>query len=218
MIESWLEYWCLPLNLSKCEASFFSVDPHQANLQLNLPLLSSCLCFNPTPTFLGVTFDHTLSFYKHVSSLKAKFFPRLKALRCISAFSWGLSKESLSLSCIKLFFGLLSLMLTCLCFLLHILGSLSLLAHPFLLKTCLHSLLCPLFPLHGPTLIPLSLPKVHLSLTLTLFPLLSHALNRRLCSFSFWQRRLRHTCQLLSLWQQCHFFLLSRHSMLKFFC
>ena len=35
-------------------------------------------------TFLGVTFEHTLSFSKHVSSLKAKFFPRLKALRCIS--------------------------------------------------------------------------------------------------------------------------------------
>ena len=68
------------------------MDPHQANLLL----LGSRLRFNPTPTFLGVTFDRTLSFTKHVSLLKAKFFPRLKALRCISAFSWGPSKESLS--------------------------------------------------------------------------------------------------------------------------
>ena len=95
-LECWSEYRCLPLNPSKCEASFFSVDPHQANLQPNLLLLGSHLCFNPTPTFLGVTFDHTLSFSKHVSSLKTKFFPRLKALRCISASSWGPSKESLS--------------------------------------------------------------------------------------------------------------------------
>ena len=95
-LERWSEYWCLPLNPSKCEASFFSVDPHQANLQPNLLLLGSRLRFNPTPTFLGVTFDRTLSFSKHVSSLKAKFFPRLKALRCISACSWGPSKESLS--------------------------------------------------------------------------------------------------------------------------
>ena len=72
------------------------MDPHQANLQPNLLLLDSRLRFNPTPTFLGVTFDRTLSFSKHVSSLKAKFFPRLKALRCISASSWGPSKESLS--------------------------------------------------------------------------------------------------------------------------
>ena len=74
----------------------FSVDPHQANLQPNLLLLGSRLRFNPTPTFLGVSFNRTLSFSKHVSSLKVRFFPRLKALRCISASSWGPSKESLS--------------------------------------------------------------------------------------------------------------------------
>ena len=97
-----LERWSLPLNPSKCEASFFSVDPHQANLLL----LDSRLRFNPTSTFLGVTFDRTLSFSKHVSSLEAKFFPRLKALRCISASSWGPS-----LFCINLFFGPFSLTL-----------------------------------------------------------------------------------------------------------
>ena len=95
-LERWSEYWCLPLNPSKCEATFFSVDPRQANLQPNLLLLGSRPRFDPTPTFLGVTFDRTLSFSKHVSLLKAKFFPRLKALCCISASSWGPSKESLS--------------------------------------------------------------------------------------------------------------------------
>ena len=109
-LEHWSEYWCLPLNPSKCEASFFSVNPHLANLQPNLLLLGSRLRFNPTPTFLGVTFDSTLSFSKYVSSLKAKFFPRLKALRCISASSWGPSKEFLSLL-YKAFLRPLSLML-----------------------------------------------------------------------------------------------------------
>ena len=91
-LERWSEYWCLPLNPSKCEASLFLVDPHQANLLL----LGSRLRFKPTLTFLGVIFDRTLFFSKHVSSLKAKLFPRLKALHCISASSWGPSKESLS--------------------------------------------------------------------------------------------------------------------------
>ena len=72
------------------------MDPHQANLQPNLLLLGSRLSFNPTPTFLGVTFDRTLSFSKLVSLLKATFFPRLKALRSIAASSWAPSKESLS--------------------------------------------------------------------------------------------------------------------------
>ena len=103
-LERWSEYWCLPLNPSKCEGSFFSVDPHQPNIQLSLLLFGSRLRFNPTPTFLGVTFDCTLSFSKHVSSLKAKFFPRLKALRCISASSWG-PLRSPSLFCTNLFFS-----------------------------------------------------------------------------------------------------------------
>ena len=95
-LECWSQYWCFPLNPSKCEASFFSVDPHQANLQPNLLLPGSRLRFNPTPAFLGIIFDRTLPFSKHVSSLKAKFFPLLKTLRCISASSWGSSKESFS--------------------------------------------------------------------------------------------------------------------------
>ena len=86
-LERCSEYWCIPLNPSKCEASFFLVAPHQANLQPNLLLLGSRLRFNPTPTFLGVIFNRTLSFSEHVSSLKAKLFPRLKALRCTSASS-----------------------------------------------------------------------------------------------------------------------------------
>ena len=95
-LKRWSEYWCLSLNPGQCDSSFFSVDPYEANLQPNLLLLGSHLRFNPTPTFLGVTLNRTLSFSKHVSSLKAKFFPRLKALRCISASSWGPSKKPLS--------------------------------------------------------------------------------------------------------------------------
>ena len=108
-LERWSEYWCFPLNPSKCDASFFSVDPHQANLQPNLLLLGSRLRFIPTPTFLGVTFDRTLSFSKHESSLKAKFFPRLTALRCISASSSG--PLSPPFFCINIFFGSFSHML-----------------------------------------------------------------------------------------------------------
>ena len=107
-LERWSEYCCLPLNPSKCEAFFISVDPHQAKFQANFLLLNLRLRFIPTPTFLGVTFDRTLSFSKYVSSLR--FFPRLKALRCISASSWGPSKKSFSLLYKSFFFVPSSLM------------------------------------------------------------------------------------------------------------
>ena len=70
----------IPTRLTSSPTSSYSAPPHRFSLTL---------------TFLGVSFKRTLFFSKHVSSLKAKFFPRLKALRCISASSWGPPKESL---------------------------------------------------------------------------------------------------------------------------
>ena len=46
---------------------------------------------------LGSPSTAPFAFRKHVSSLKANFFPRLKAFRCISASSWDPSKQRLSL-------------------------------------------------------------------------------------------------------------------------
>ena len=97
VLETWSNLWRLPLNPKKCESSFFSTDPHQATFQPRLNLLGFPLFFNPTPKFLGVTFDRTLSFGAHVQSLCSKFYPRHKALRSIATASWGPTKESLSL-------------------------------------------------------------------------------------------------------------------------
>ena len=75
----------------------FSMDPHQAILQPNLLSFNSCPVLILLPIFLGIAFDRTLSFSKHASSLKAKFFFRPKASSCISASSWGSFKGSLFL-------------------------------------------------------------------------------------------------------------------------
>ena len=107
-LERWSEYWCFSLNLSKREASSFSVDSHQANLQPNLLLFNSPLRFNPTPTFFGATFDQTFSFSKHVSLLKPKFFLVLRPY-AVSLLPHGAPQRSHSLFYIKLFFGSFSL-------------------------------------------------------------------------------------------------------------
>ena len=92
----WSSKWRLPLNPLKCESSFFSLDPYQSCLKLSLFILNTPLNFNPNPTFLGVTFNRTLSFKHHVLSLQKKFHSRLRAFRSIASAFWGPSKESLS--------------------------------------------------------------------------------------------------------------------------
>ena len=97
VLETWSNLWTLSLNPKKCKSSFFSTDPHQATFQPRLNLLGIYLLFNPTPKFLGVTFDRTLFVGAHVQSLRSKFYSRHKALRSIATVSWGPTKESLSL-------------------------------------------------------------------------------------------------------------------------
>ena len=49
-LERWSEYRCLPLNPSKRKASFFSVDPRQANLLLLTPASVSIQLFLGSPS------------------------------------------------------------------------------------------------------------------------------------------------------------------------
>ena len=58
------------------------------------------------PLFLWSTLTVPFPFSKHISSLKAKFFPRLKTSRCISTvFSDDILLRSFSFFCTTLFFG-----------------------------------------------------------------------------------------------------------------
>ena len=94
-LVEWSSKWRLPLNPLKCKTSFFSLEPYQSRIQPSLYILNTPLKFNPHPTFLGVTFDRTLSFKHHVLSLRKKFHSRFRAFRSIASASWGPSKESL---------------------------------------------------------------------------------------------------------------------------
>ena len=99
LLETWSSLWRLPLNPKKCESSFFSTDPHQATFEPRLNLLGFPLLFNPTPKFLGVTFDQTLSFGTHVQSLCSKIYPRHKALRSIAT---QFNSTQLRIYCVQL--------------------------------------------------------------------------------------------------------------------
>ena len=84
-------------HLQRVEHRLLDLDPVFPYSYLKAAFLTVCLPHCDCHSSQQLEFHRTLSFSKHVSSLKAKFFPRLKALRCIFASSWGPSKECLSL-------------------------------------------------------------------------------------------------------------------------
>ena len=156
---------------------------HRLPLVLLIPLLLSEASLPP----LRVTLTHfTLLFCERALRLQTSFLisglGRLGEKPRLCRLSW------------RAFASTHPLML------LLVLGRLFLLALPVLLGICLPSRWSPPLPLHALVLISLSLAKVPLSPTLTLSPLMIWCCGQRLCSFSFWQRRLPHTCHLLSRW------------------
>ena len=86
------------------------MDPRHANVRFYVFLLNSSLHLNPTTTFIGVTFNRTLFFSTHVSSLKPNSF---FASRCyaVSLLPHRTPPRSPSLFYTKLFFGWFSVLL-----------------------------------------------------------------------------------------------------------
>ena len=52
-LERWSEYWCLPLNPSKCEVSFFSVDPTKLTSSPTSSYSAPASISTPLQLFLG---------------------------------------------------------------------------------------------------------------------------------------------------------------------
>ena len=91
-LKCWSEEWCLPLSIRA------NVRPPSSRL-ISIRTTSSFTSFYSTSHSVSMPLQHFLGspltavFSSHAFSLKATFFTRLKALRCISASSWGSSKE-----------------------------------------------------------------------------------------------------------------------------
>jgi hypothetical protein len=63
----------------------FSLSPFDVSFRRSLFVYSSLLFFDPNPSFLGVTFDRTLSFRHHLLRLRSSAYPCLATLRQVSS-------------------------------------------------------------------------------------------------------------------------------------
>ena len=56
------EKWKMDISVEKTVATIFALNPHEARQEARLFIGDARLRHEPTPTFLGVRFDRTLSF------------------------------------------------------------------------------------------------------------------------------------------------------------
>ena len=94
-IANWSKSHKLVLNPSKCESTLFSTCPSEANWTPLIRIEENVLKVNPTPTFLGVTLDRTLTFRQHVTRIKSRVMNRIRILSTLASKEWGCSRPSL---------------------------------------------------------------------------------------------------------------------------
>ena len=88
-VMEWSREHKLSLNLRKCEVTFFSSDPGEARYVPQISVEGVEIRFNPTPTFLGVVYDRTLSFRPQVDKVAAKVKSCNRILGALGAKDWG---------------------------------------------------------------------------------------------------------------------------------
>ena len=92
----WSKNHRITLNTAKCEVSFFSSSPKEASWSPSLTLNGQPFRVNKTPTFLGVTFDRTLTFRPQVEAVKSKTLGRIKNLSSLASKEWGWDRSYLT--------------------------------------------------------------------------------------------------------------------------
>ena len=94
-VVKWSAKKKMVINVEKSEITFFSIDTKEAKWRPNIKALAKDVPFNPTPKFLGVHLDRTLSFAKHVKVVTDKVKSRNRMLASLTSKKWSWKKRSM---------------------------------------------------------------------------------------------------------------------------
>jgi len=94
--------WHLKLSATKSVSSIFHLRNHLARYQLRVFLSGKPIRFDPTPKYLGITLDRSLTFRHHIEKLKNKMTSRLSLVKRLSGLNWGARFDVLRISTLSL--------------------------------------------------------------------------------------------------------------------
>jgi hypothetical protein len=101
-VTDFFEKWCLQPSATKTVSSVFHLNNANANRELCILLSGQQIKHDPTPTYLGVTLDRSLTFYNHQKKTAAKLSTRNNLLRKLAGSTSGSSAQTLKTSALAL--------------------------------------------------------------------------------------------------------------------
>ena len=104
-LSAYLLTWRLKLSHTKTVTAAFHLNNRKAKRELKLYNNDRLLPFGPTPTYLGVKLDRSLTFRYHLVALRKKLSSRVTLLRRLVGSEWGAGAKTLRIATLSLVYS-----------------------------------------------------------------------------------------------------------------
>ena len=101
-LSAYLQTWRLKLSHTKTVTAAFYLNNPEAKRELKVYNNGRLLPFCPTPTYLGVKLDRSLTFCHHSVALRKKLSSRVILLRRLVGSGWGAGAKTLRIATLSL--------------------------------------------------------------------------------------------------------------------
>ena len=104
-LSAYLQTWRLKLSHTKTVTAAFHLNNREAKRELKVYNNGRLLPFCPTPTYLGVKLDRSLTFCHHLVPLRKKLSSRVTLLRRLVGSGWGAGAKTLRIAILSLVYS-----------------------------------------------------------------------------------------------------------------
>ena len=104
-LSAYLQTWRLKLSHTKTVTAAFHLNNREAKRELKIYNNDRLLPFCPTPTYLGVKLDRSLTFCHHLVALRKQLSSRVTLLRQLVGSRWGAGAKTLHTATLSLVYS-----------------------------------------------------------------------------------------------------------------
>ena len=104
-LSAYLHTWRLKLSHTKTVTTAFHLNNREAKCELKVYNNDGLLPFSPTPTYLGVKLDRSLTFRHHLVALHKKLSSHVTLLRRLVGSGWCAGAKTLHIATLSLFYS-----------------------------------------------------------------------------------------------------------------
>ena len=104
-LSAYLQTWRLKLSDTKTATAVFHLNNRETKRELKVYNNDGLLLFCPTPTYLGVKLDRSLTFRHHLVALRKKLSSPVTLLRRLVGSGWGAGAKALCIAALSLVYS-----------------------------------------------------------------------------------------------------------------